>query len=120
MAAEPLLLNVEKAEFTKLFNDADRGDEAARDAIMHMWSDHADKEILCFICNSTECHPVHMQLLPERDPKSTQLLCAAICIECRKLPIMLRQSRSLRILKRMWGVKAFYFNATTRGSHPTR
>jgi hypothetical protein len=115
--AEPLVLNIDKAEFTRLYRDADRGDQDARSAIIGMWDEHSTKEIQCFLCSSEDCHPVHMQVLPERDPKSTLLLCAALCLRCRELPMMVKQSRSLKVLRKMWGVKAFYFNPP-RHNHP--
>jgi hypothetical protein len=119
MPAEPLLLNLDKDTFNKLYRAAEKGDQQARDSILNMWNEHRDKEIVCFLCDSTECSPIHMQVLPERDPKSTLLLCAALCLRCRELPVMVKMSRSLKILRRMWGVKGFYFTPQ-RHHHPTR
>jgi hypothetical protein len=114
MAAEPLLLNLDEAEFTRLFNAADRGDQAARDSILGMWDEYADREVLCFLCDSMDCQPIYAQILPERN--DYQLIAAAICLRCRELPAMLRWSRGLRTLKKMWSknAKRSYFTLTDR------
>jgi hypothetical protein len=115
--AEPLLLNINKDTFNKTYRAAEQGDQQARDSIIAMWDEHRDKEILCFLCNAPDCQPIHMQVLPERDPKSPLLLCVALCLGCRELPVMLKMSRSLKTLRRMWGVKGFYFTPQ-RHPHP--
>jgi hypothetical protein len=98
---------------------ADGGDEAARDTIMQMWGGHEDETISCFICSSTDTHPVHMLYLPEREPNSPLLLAVSLCMECRQRPIMQTMGRALRCLRKMWGTKGFFFTPAQR-HHPAR
>jgi hypothetical protein len=117
--AEPLTVNVNKREFGELYRRAAAGDETARDTIRQMWAGHEDETISCFICPSTDTHPVHMLLLPEREADNPNLLAVAICRACREQPIMMIMGRALRTLRRMWGTKAFYFTPAQR-HHPAR
>jgi len=60
------------------------GPSLAREAIIHMWDGYADKELQCFLRDSTDCQPVFAQILPENN--AHQLIAAAICLQCRELP----------------------------------
>jgi hypothetical protein len=55
---ELLLLNIDKNDFTKLYRAAEKGDQDARVAIFHMCDAYADKELLCILCDSMDCHPL--------------------------------------------------------------
>jgi hypothetical protein len=119
--AELLLLNLAKDSFTRLHRAAENGDQDARAAIIHLWDQYSDRELLCFLCNSTDCQPIFAQILPDRNDH--QLIAAPLCLRCRELSHMVRLGRSLRTLKKMWsGGKeknkvAFHFNPSQQ-HHP--
>lgn len=54
--AELTVFDIDCDAFLKLHRAAKRGDEAARYRLANFWDEYADRELLCFLCNSSECH----------------------------------------------------------------
>jgi hypothetical protein len=119
--AELVLLNLNRIEYTRLYQRAtQQHDPDAAEALRHLW-DEVDKELECFVCSALVERPIWSQILP--DINDDQLIAAPLCGKCRELPGNLRQSRSLRVLKRMLSARTgknvtFNFNLHYRQPHP--
>jgi hypothetical protein len=103
--AELIVLNIDRAEFTALHRAASQGDRDAIHAIAGWWKEYEDKELACFICDGPVTQrPIPSQVLPENGD-SSKLIAAPLCKICFELPPMLRLSRALKVLKRMYSAK---------------
>jgi hypothetical protein len=107
--SELILLNLDRAEFLGLHKAAERGDQAAREALAHLWDDYDHVEIECFLCSELVEKPPFTHVLPEfsdgKDGNDTKLIGTPLCAKCRDLPHQIRWSRSLKILVKMFSAK---------------
>ena len=100
--AELILLSLSRQEFTQLHKSYVRGDQQAGEALKHLWDGYEERDDLaCFICDELASHPIVCQVLPENRIYE-KLIAAPLCQRCFDLPNMVRLSRALRILKRMY------------------
>jgi hypothetical protein len=67
MAAELILLTLDRDWLLALHKRAQQGDQEAIASIAATWNDYKDREIACFICDQPvdQSTPICMQILPE-------------------------------------------------------
>lgn len=112
---ELILLSLDREWFLATHKAAEAGDADAAQAVAALWDDQhaAGKELACFLCDQPVPLPVFSMVLPEYGTDQ-KLLAAPLCDACRDLPDMVRWSRSIKMLKKMWSTKGrnvtFRFN----------
>jgi hypothetical protein len=117
--AELILLSLQRAEFLAMHRAGLNGDQSAARALVKLWADYNDRELACFLCDAPVERPVATQVLPENHDDA-KLLAAPLCERCRDLPPMLRLSRCLKVLKRMYSArnkKYVTFSVNHRRNH---
>jgi hypothetical protein len=73
----------------------------ALQAFPALWADYADATIAHFLCDTECASPPFMIVLPERNDPD-RCLAAPLCPACAALPPMVRLTRVVKVLKRMW------------------
>jgi hypothetical protein len=96
---ELVLLSLSRAEVLAADRRVRRGEAKAADVYGHLWADHADYDLACFLCDAATAKPPFAMVLPDRNRE--KLIAAPLCPVCTALPQMVRLSRCLRLLRRM-------------------
>jgi hypothetical protein len=79
------------------------GDPAAYEFFATLWKDYLPN-LGCFLCDAQVEAIPFTEILPERD-KPDKLIATTLCADCRRLAPMLRWSRCLTLLRKMWSSK---------------
>jgi hypothetical protein len=119
MAANLVLLTLDRQDFTTLERAAKAGDEAAIAQLSSWWEDYRESVVSCFLCDNDVSWPINSCLLP--DPMApTKLICAPLCLSCVELPRVIKLSRWLKLLKQIYRARtgkrcpAFHFTRPRR------
>jgi hypothetical protein len=107
--AELVVLSLDRVEFLALHRTAAQGNRAAIEAIASIWAPYRETELACFLCDRAAPNdPVtglpRALMLPENQVYE-KLIAAPLCQDCFDLPLMLRLSRCLKVLKKMYSKK---------------
>ena len=97
---ELVLLSLSRAEVMAADRRVRRGEAKAADVYGHLWADHADDSLACFLCDAATAKPPFAMVLPDRNRE--KLIAAPLCPTCAALPRMLRMHRAERMLRAMW------------------
>jgi hypothetical protein len=98
---ELVILSLDRAEVDATHKRARQGDEEAVRAFESLFDGYADRELACFICDKEAERPIFSLILPEHaDPRKA--VAVPLCHPCRDLPKMIRLSRAITLLRKMW------------------
>jgi hypothetical protein len=121
--SELIVLSLDRDSFLKLHQRAKKGDQAALASIAQLWDEYRGRSVACFICDETvEERPIGTIALPEFNDNQ-KLIGAPLCAKCNALPPLVKSSRSLRVLQRMFSARAgknIHFQFSRAQHHPMR
>ena len=101
---ELTLIQIDKTEFERLYQQAHGGSKSAAREIDALCS--GNESSACFLCNeSLGNDPVFHQVMPEFGDIN-KLIAAPLCPVCRTLPKMVRTNRCISLLQKMYAARS--------------